>query len=269
MVKGCTQIQNTTPSLAMYCLKQCRAIYNFIPKALCTLNACLMLRSNMISSLPPGIAYALTSRYNLSTYILLAFEEAVTRPTYTNLSTLSTTAVTQTTEDLTGFSCTKFKSSGSLSLQSCNRATKLQHRLGFRHNLTLVGKVLEPIVRSFDLAGHVCKLEPDNRMIDQLLAECTAFVCVFHRFFIADAGEPETLDDYTHTFVIEVCHDDYMSSCQCSSASWCLVAFTFKALVLLTEQVLYWNFHVFEGHVSCAASPYTLAVHLSCTNAAV
>lgn len=41
--------------------------YNFIPSALCTLNACLMLKSNIISSLPPGIAYALTSLYSLST----------------------------------------------------------------------------------------------------------------------------------------------------------------------------------------------------------
>ena len=37
-------------------------LYNFIPNALCTLMLCRMLRSNMISSLPPGIAYARTSR---------------------------------------------------------------------------------------------------------------------------------------------------------------------------------------------------------------
>lgn len=30
--------------------------YNFIPNALCTLKLCLMLKSNIISSLPPGIA---------------------------------------------------------------------------------------------------------------------------------------------------------------------------------------------------------------------
>lgn len=30
--------------------------YSFMPSALCTLRACLMLRSSMISSLPPGIA---------------------------------------------------------------------------------------------------------------------------------------------------------------------------------------------------------------------
>ena len=115
----------------------------------------------------------------------------------------------------------------------------------------------------------MCKLESNNRVVDQLLAKCTAFVCVFYRFFIADAGEPETLDDYTHTFVVEVCHDDFMSSCQCSSASWGLVECTFKTLVLLTEQVLDWYFHVLECHVSSAAGPYTLAVHLSCANAAV
>lgn len=31
-------------------------LYNFIPKALATLILCLILKSNMISSLPPGIA---------------------------------------------------------------------------------------------------------------------------------------------------------------------------------------------------------------------
>lgn len=30
--------------------------HSFIPRALCTLSACLMLKSNIISSLPPGIA---------------------------------------------------------------------------------------------------------------------------------------------------------------------------------------------------------------------
>lgn len=37
-------------------------IYNFIPRISCTFSACLMLRSNIISSLPPGMAYARTSR---------------------------------------------------------------------------------------------------------------------------------------------------------------------------------------------------------------
>lgn len=115
----------------------------------------------------------------------------------------------------------------------------------------------------------MCKLETNNRMIDQLLAECTTLVCVFDGFFVADAGEPETLDDYTHTFVIEVCHDDYRSSCQHCSASWVLVVFTFETLVLFTEQVLYRNFHIFKSHVGSAASPYTLAVHLPCAHATV
>lgn len=36
-------------------------IHSFIPSALCTLKACLMDKSNMISSEPPGMAYARTS----------------------------------------------------------------------------------------------------------------------------------------------------------------------------------------------------------------
>ncbi len=42
--------------------------HSFIPSALCTLIACLILRSSIISSLPPGIAYALTSLYSRSTF---------------------------------------------------------------------------------------------------------------------------------------------------------------------------------------------------------
>ena len=41
--------------------------YSFIPNALCTRIDWRMLRSNMISSLPPGMAYARTSRYSRST----------------------------------------------------------------------------------------------------------------------------------------------------------------------------------------------------------
>ena len=35
---------------------------------------------------------------------------------------------------------------------------------------------------------------------------------VFHGFFVADAGEAEALDYYTYAFVVEVRHDDWISS---------------------------------------------------------
>lgn len=48
----------------------------------------------------------------------------------------------------------------------------------------------------------------DYGVIDEFLAECTAFVGVFDGFFVADAGETETLDDDADSFVVEVGHDD-------------------------------------------------------------
>ena len=54
----CMQSSNSTES----------RLYSFMPSTWCTRNACRMLRSNMISSLPPGMAYARTSRYSLSTF---------------------------------------------------------------------------------------------------------------------------------------------------------------------------------------------------------
>lgn len=45
-------------------------------------------------------------------------------------------------------------------------------------------------------------------MVDELFAERAAFVGVFDGFFVADAGETDTLDDYPNTFVVEVCHND-------------------------------------------------------------
>lgn len=73
----------------------------------------------------------------------------------------------------------------------------------------MVDKGFEPGIGSFNLTGHVSKLETNHRVIDEFLAEGATFMCVFYAFFVADTGETETLDDYTNSFVIEVCHDDY------------------------------------------------------------
>lgn len=67
--------------------------------------------------------------------------------------------------------------------------------------------VFKPIVACFDLAGHVGELETNNGMVDETLAECFSLVGVFDRFFIADAREPDALDDDADAFVVEVCHD--------------------------------------------------------------
>jgi hypothetical protein len=55
----------------------------------------------------------------------------------------------------------------------------------------------------------MCKFETDNRVLDEFLAESAPFVGVFDTFLVANAGEAETLDDDTDTFVIEVCHDNW------------------------------------------------------------
>jgi hypothetical protein len=57
------------------------------------------------------------------------------------------------------------------------------------------------------LARHVCKLEADDGVVDEFFAKGAALVSVFDGFFVADAGEAETLDDDANAFVVEVGHD--------------------------------------------------------------
>ena len=66
----------------------------------------------------------------------------------------------------------------------------------------------EPRVGRFDLSRHVGELQADDRVLDELFAECASLVGVFYRLLIADAREADTLDDYTDSLVIEVRHDD-------------------------------------------------------------
>jgi len=47
----------------------------------------------------------------------------------------------------------------------------------------------------------VCKLKTDDGVVDELLAKGLALVCVFDRFFVADSGEADGLNDDTDTFV--------------------------------------------------------------------
>ena len=44
-------------------------------------------------------------------------------------------------------------------------------------------------------------------MVNELLTECTALVCIFDRFFIAHPRKTDALDDDTNALVIEVGHD--------------------------------------------------------------
>ena len=57
------------------------------------------------------------------------------------------------------------------------------------------------------------ELETNHGVRNEGFAEGATFVCVFGGFFVADAGEAETLDDDAYTFVVEVGHDHYFDLC--------------------------------------------------------
>jgi hypothetical protein len=125
-----------------------------------------------------------------------------------NLATLSTTAVTQPTEDLTCLASAVLEGDGTLSLETGDGTAKTQHGLLLAHRAGLEDERLEPRGGGLDLSCHVCQLEPDNGVLDEFLAEGAALVGVFYGFFVANPGEADTLDDYTNTLVVEVGHDD-------------------------------------------------------------
>jgi hypothetical protein len=73
----------------------------------------------------------------------------------------------------------------------------------------------EPRVGGFDLTRHVGEFQPDDGVVDEFLAEGAALVGVFYGFFVADAGEADTLDDDADSLVVEVRHDDYKNTVSC------------------------------------------------------
>jgi hypothetical protein len=165
-----------------------------------------------------------------------------------DLCALSTTAVTQTAENLTCFPSTELESCGALRLQTGNSATELQHGLHLIHLLALVDEVLHPVVACLDLACHMRKLEANDGVIDEALAESPALVRVLDALFVADTSEAQTLNDDADTLMVEVCHDDL------------------ESLVLFADEVLDGNLDVLEGNIGSTAAPYTLAVHLASGN---
>ncbi|KAI6756405.1 hypothetical protein HG530_012141 [Fusarium avenaceum] len=126
-----------------------------------------------------------------------------------DLGSLTTTRVAQTTKDLTGLSGTELKGEGRLGLEASNRASKAQHGLSFSHTLALEDKVLEPVIRSLDLAGHVGKLHADDRVINKLLTKGASLAAVLDGLLVANTGESKGLDDDTHALMVEVGHDDW------------------------------------------------------------
>lgn len=167
-----------------------------------------------------------------------------------DLSTLTATAVTQSTKDLTSLASTELKALRGLSLQAGDRTTELKHRLRLFHALTLEDHIFEPVVRGFDLSRHVRKFHSDHGVVDQTLAEGLTLVRVLHGFFVADAREARTLNDNTDALVVEVRHDNL------------------ESLVFFADQVLNGDFDVLECNICCAGGPDALAVHFAGADAA-
>jgi hypothetical protein len=55
----------------------------------------------------------------------------------------------------------------------------------------------------------MCKLQSNDWVLNQLLAECFALVGVFYRLLEAHPRESYALNDDTDPLVVEVGHDDY------------------------------------------------------------
>lgn len=127
-----------------------------------------------------------------------------------DLSALASSAVAQPAEDLARLARAELKGRGALRFEPGDGAAQLQHRFRLGHLRTLVDEVLEPVVRRLDLPCHVGELEPDDRVIDESLAECAALVCVLHGVFVADASVPDRLNDDSDSLVVEVRHDNYI-----------------------------------------------------------
>lgn len=127
----------------------------------------------------------------------------------TYLPTLTAATITQSAKNLAGFPGTKLKRDSGLRFQTGDSATKFKHCFRFVHDITLVNNILEPVVGSLNLPGHVCKFQPDDWMVNEPFTKSTSLVSVFYRFLVADSGEANTLDDYSDTLMVEVGHNHW------------------------------------------------------------
>ena len=95
------------------------------------------------------------------------------------------------------------------------------------------------------------QLETDDGVIDQLLAEGAALVGVFDGFFVTDSREADALDDDADTLMVEVRHDNYRAEKLVGDdeVGEKRRGGTFKALVLLANQVLNWNLDILKCNV--------------------
>src|SRR4051794_3520418 len=94
------------------------------------------------------------------------------------------------------------------------------------------------------------KLEANDRMIDELLAKGAALVGVLDGVLVADAREPQALDNDADPLMVEVRHHHT------------------EALVFLANEVLDGYLDVLKRHIRCTRRPHALAVHTPRANAA-
>lgn len=127
----------------------------------------------------------------------------------TYLPTLAAAAITQSAKNLAGFPGTKLERDSGLRFQAGDSTTKFEHCFRFVHDITLVNNILEPVIRSLNLPGHVCKFQPDDWVVNEPFTKSTSLVSVFYGFLIADSGEAKTLNYYSDTLMIEVGHDHW------------------------------------------------------------
>ena len=83
-----------------------------------------------------------------------------------DLGALPAPTITQPAKNLARLPRAKLKRHRRLCLEPSDGAAELEHRFRLVHALALEDQVLEPVVRGFDLTGHVRELEPDDRVVD-------------------------------------------------------------------------------------------------------
>ena len=181
----------------------------------------------MISSDPPGIAYARTSRYRRSTCRSeRIFQHGLTcDASNTHLLALAAAHVGGAAEDLRRLACAELEHLGGLRLQQRSRTTKLRfnqravstqngdavrvvphllHGVLLGQRAHLVRDVLQLRMRALHLARHLANFGSDDGVLHQRLAERLALQRILERLLQAHAREAAGLNGQSPALVVEV-----------------------------------------------------------------
>jgi hypothetical protein len=107
--------------------------------------------------------------------------------------TLSSAGVCQSTEDLRRLARAELEHLRRVRLEQCDRSAEDAVLIGVRKRLHLVGNCFKPRVGGLDLTRHLRELEPDDRVLDELLSEGLALERVLHGLLDAHASEANRL----------------------------------------------------------------------------